>query len=222
MSEVLKDGFIDRLIVRNHDWAEHIEARDPGFFERLARQQTPKLLWIGCSDSRVPATQIVDIEPGEIFVHRNVANVVVHSDLNCLSTIQFAVDVLKVEHIVVCGHYGCGGVKAALNSERHGLVDNWVLHVKDVMRHHSPELNAAPEAERLNRLCELNALSQARHVCLTNIVQDAWARGQNLAVYAWVYGLHNGKIRDLGFRADRLESINSSFSAACTALEATA
>lgn len=220
MPEVLNSGFMQRLIVRNHDWAEHIEAQDPGFFRRLAEQQTPKLLWIGCSDSRVPATQIVDIEPGEIFVHRNVANVVVHTDLNCLSTIQFAVDVLKVEHVVVCGHYGCGGVKAALNNERHGLVDNWIQHVKDVRHIHSAVLDPLPSERRLNRLCELNALSQARHVCLTNIVQDAWSRGQKLSVHAWIYGLADGRINDLGFLADAADGVNTGFEKAVKELEA--
>lgn len=220
MSEVLKDGFMERLIVRNHDWADHIDAKDPGFFKRLAEQQTPKLLWVGCSDSRVPATQIVDIEPGEIFVHRNVANVVVHTDLNCLSTIQFAVDVLKVEHIVVCGHYGCGGVKAALNNERHGLVDNWIQHVKDVRHIHSSTLDSLPLEQRMNRLCELNALSQARHVCLTNIVQDAWSGGQKLTVHAWIYGLADGRIKDLGFQAHAAERVNEDFEKAVSALEA--
>jgi carbonic anhydrase len=172
---------------------------DAQFFERLSQQQAPKYLWIGCSDSRVPANQIIDMAPGEVFVHRNVANVVVHADLNCLSTIQFAVDVLKVEHVMVVGHYGCGGVHAALTGARLGLIDNWLRHVADVAQKHRDVL--APiesETARHARLCELNALEQAINVCQTTIVQDAWQRRQPLSVHAWVYGLQDGRISDLG------------------------
>lgn len=190
---------LSTLIERNRDWSARMRAQDAQFFQRLSQQQAPKYLWIGCSDSRVPANQIIDMAPGEVFVHRNVANVVVHADLNCLSTMQFAVDVLKVEHVMVVGHYGCGGVRAALTGDRLGLVDNWLRHVGDVAQKHRDLLQAAgPEADRLARLCELNALEQAVNVCQTTIVQDAWQRGQALSVHAWVYGLHDGRVRDLG------------------------
>ena len=187
------------LLEKNRAWSARVRAQDAQFFERLSQLQTPKFLWIGCSDSRVPANQITDVAPGEIFVHRNVANVVVHADLNCLSAMQFAVDVLKVEHIMVVGHYGCGGVRAALTGERLGLVDNWLRHVGDVAQKHRETLQAlGSEAQRMARLCELNALEQAVNACQTTIVQDAWQRGQNLSVHAWVYGLHDGQVRDLG------------------------
>jgi carbonic anhydrase len=187
------------LLANNRRWADGVAAQDPQFFEHLSQQQAPKYLWIGCSDSRVPATQIVDLPPGEIFVHRNVANVVVHTDLNALSTIQFAVDVLKVEHILVVGHYGCGGVGAVLAESRLGLIDNWLRHVADVAHRHAATLDTSvPLAMRHARLCELNAVEQAINVCGTTIVQDAWERGQKLAVHAWVYGLSNGHMHDLG------------------------
>jgi carbonic anhydrase len=177
------------LFEKNRAWAARIRARDPEFFPRLARQQSPRYLWIGCSDSRVPANEIVDLLPGELFVHRNVANIVVHTDLNCLSVMQFAVDILQVSHIIVCGHYGCSGVRAALNDERHGLIDNWLRHVKDVRDKHRPGSE--------NRLCELNVIEQVANVCQTTIVQDAWARGQELHVHGWIYGLEDGLLRDL-------------------------
>jgi carbonic anhydrase len=187
------------LLEKNRAWSARVRAQDAQFFERLSQLQAPKFLWIGCSDSRVPANQITDVAPGEIFVHRNVANVVVHADLNCLSAMQFAVDVLKVEHIMVVGHYGCGGVRAALTGERLGLVDNWLRHVGDVAQKHRETLQAlSSEAQRMARLCELNALEQAVNACQTTVVQDAWQRGQNLSVHAWVYGLHDGQVRDLG------------------------
>jgi len=173
--------------------------QDPDFFSRLSGQQTPQYLWIGCSDSRVPANQIVGLLPGEMFVHRNVANVVVHTDLNCLSTLQFAVDVLRVGHIIICGHYGCGGVLAALRDEKLGLVDNWLRHVQDVRWKHQAELDALEtEAHRHNRLCELNVVEQVVNVSQTTVVRDAWARGQSLAVHGWVYDLRDGLLRDLG------------------------
>jgi carbonic anhydrase len=188
------------LLARNRAWSEGVRAEDPAFFARLAGQQTPRYLWIGCSDSRVPANQIVGLAPGELFVHRNVANVVVHTDLNCLSVLQFAVDVLRVEHVIVCGHYGCGGVQAALRRSAHGLIDNWLRHVQDVAEKHDGRLPAgADEAVRLARLCELNAVEQALNVCRTTIVQEAWRRAQPLAIHAWVYGLEDGLLRDLGF-----------------------
>jgi len=184
------------LIEKNRAWSERVRAQDEHFFEQLSQQQAPKYLWIGCSDSRVPANQIIDMAPGEVFVHRNVANVVVHADLNCLSTMQFAVDVLKVEHIMVVGHYGCGGVRATMTGERLGLVDNWLRHVGDVAQKHRETLLALDEVPRMARLCELNALEQAVNVCQTTVVQDAWQRGQALSVHAWVYGLHDGRVRD--------------------------
>ena len=190
---------LKHLFDRNRAWAEDVTRRDPEFFARLSRQQSPRYLWIGCSDSRVPANQVVDLAPGEMFVHRNVANVVVHADLNCLSALQFAVDVLKVEDVIVCGHYGCGGVLAALRGERHGLVDNWLRHVEDVATKHREELDAlATESARHDRLCELNVIEQAVNVSRTTIVRDAWARGQVLAVHGWIYSVADGLLRDLG------------------------
>jgi len=190
---------LTQLFANNRAWAEEMARREPDFFARLAGQQTPHYLWIGCSDSRVPANEIVGLLPGELFVHRNVANVVVHTDLNCLSVLQFAIDVLHVGHVIVCGHYGCGGVKAALEGARLGLIDNWLRHVQDVARQHAAALEAAAGDARVDRLCELNVLEQARHVCETTAVQDAWTRGHALQVHAWIYGLHDGRLRDLQF-----------------------
>jgi carbonic anhydrase len=186
------------LFANNRTWAAAITRQDPEFFQRLAQQQAPQYLWIGCSDSRVPANQIVGLMPGEMFVHRNVANVVVHTDLNCLSTIQFAVEVLHVHHIVVCGHYGCGGVLAALRGEKLGLVDNWLQHVRDVrLRHEQHLATLATDKERHERLCELNVLEQVCNVSQTTIVRDAWQRGQELAVHGWIYDIRDGLLRDL-------------------------
>jgi carbonic anhydrase len=180
-------------------WASEITRGDTDFFARLARQQAPEFLWIGCADSRVPANQIVGLQPGELFVHRNVANVVVHTDLNCLSCIEYAVDTLGVGHIIVCGHYGCGGVLAALRNQRLGLIDNWLRHIQDLRERHDLELRALPsEAERHARLCELNVVEQAINVCQTTVVQDAWQRQQSLTVHGWIYGLTDGLLRDLG------------------------
>ena len=191
------------LLERNRAWSERVEAEDPGFFARLSRIQHPRYLWIGCSDSRVPANQIIDMAPGEVFVHRNVANVVVHTDLNCLSVIQYAIDVLKVEHILVVGHYGCAGVGAALNGQRVGLADNWIRHVKDVKHKHRGIIEAIGDDElRHDRLCELNALEQMINVCESTVVREAWARGQALAVHAWVYSLRDGRVHDLGLSID--------------------
>ena len=187
------------LLDNNRKWAAEITAARPDFFKQLAAQQAPEYLWIGCSDSRVPANEIVGLLPGELFVHRNVANVVVHTDLNCLSVLQYAVDVLHVKHIIVCGHYGCGGVQAALAEAKLGLIDNWLRHVQDVARVHSAALEGLSGDARLDRLCQLNVLDQARHVCETTVVQDAWARGQRLDVHAWIYGLSDGRLSDLGF-----------------------
>jgi carbonic anhydrase len=189
---------LPHLFENNRAWVRSIRERDPGFFEKLARQQAPQYLWIGCSDSRVPANQIVGMLPGELFVHRNVANVVVHTDLNCLSVMQFAVDVLKIQHVIVCGHYGCAGVKAALHQESLGLVDNWLRHVQDVREKHEAELGGLPDMEqRHNRLCELNVMQQVVNVCQTSILRDAWRRGQSVAVHGWIYGLQDGLLRDL-------------------------
>ena len=190
---------LSHLFENNRAWAAETTRQDPDFFKRLSHQQSPQYLWIGCSDSRVPANQIVGLLPGEMFVHRNVANVVVHADLNCLSTIQFAVDVLKVGHVIVCGHYGCGGVLAALRDDRVGLCDNWLRHVQDVRRKHQVELDALEtETQRHNRLCELNVLEQVVNVSKTTVVLDAWARRQELAVHGWVYDIQDGLLRDLG------------------------
>jgi len=187
-----------KLFENNQAWAEHLQARDPEFFAKLAQQQSPGFLWIGCSDSRVPANEIVGLLPGELFVHRNVANLVIHTDLNCLSVLQYAVDVLQVEHIIVCGHYGCGGVKAALQNRPLGLIDNWLRHIQDLIRKHEPLLSAiADEQKRIDRLCELNVVEQVVNVCQTTIVEGAWARGQRLAVHGWIYSLADGLLRDL-------------------------
>ena len=198
---------IDDLIRKNRAWAERVQAEDPGFFERLSAQQTPKYLWIGCSDSRVPANQVIDLAPGEVFVHRNIANVVVHTDLTCLSVIQFAVDVLKVEHILVVGHYGCGGVHAALNNTRVGLADNWIRHVGDVADMHAGILAPLDAVLAHDRLCELNALEQAVNVCRSTIIQDAWARGQSVAVHGWVYTLRDGLAHDLGLNVASMRDL---------------
>ncbi|KGO97851.1 carbonate dehydratase [Novilysobacter defluvii] len=200
---------LSELLDNNRKWSDRVSAEDPGFFERLSRLQAPEYLWIGCSDSRVPANQIIDVAPGEVFVHRNIANVVVHTDLNCLSVIQFAVDVLKVKHILVVGHYGCGGVHAALHGTRLGLSDNWVRHVADVAEMHEQALCEYGDDEiRHDRLCELNVLEQVVNVCHATVVRDAWARGQELVVHGWVYTLKDGRVHDLGIdveSADRLQ-----------------
>src|SRR3954464_7242479 len=185
------------LFENNRKWAARIRAQDPDFFAELSRQQSPKYLWIGCSDSRVPANQIVGLPPGQLFVHRNVANLVVHTDLNCLSVMQFAVDILKVRHIIVCGHYGCGGVAATFRRERLGLSDNWLRHVQDVHQKHADSIAAVAETQALDRLCELNVIEQVSNVSRTTIAQDAWARGQELSVHGWIYGLQGGLLRDL-------------------------
>lgn len=209
---------IEDLFANNRDWAARMERDRPGFFTALLAQQKPKYMWVGCSDSRVPANQILGLEPGEIFVHRNVANVVVPTDLNCLSTIQYAVDQLHVEHLMVVGHYGCGGVKAALNKERAGLVDIWLRHVQDVHQKHLDEVDSLPEAQRHDRLCELNALEQATNVCQTYVVQDAWKRGQPLTVHSWIYGLKDGLVRDLGMTVKGPEDLLPRYTAALGAL----
>lgn len=188
---------LTNLLDKNKKWAEKITKSDPKFFEKLAHQQSPEYLWIGCSDSRVPANQIVDLLPGDVFVHRNVANLIVHSDLNCLSVIQYAVDVLRVKHIIVCGHYSCGGIKAALDNQKFGLIDNWLRHVQDVRQKFNSVFANQPQALHWDILCELNILEQVINVAQTTVVQDAWNRGQELAVHGWVYKLHDGLLRDL-------------------------
>lgn len=203
---------LKELLENNRRWSESQQTRDPQFFARLSRQQAPKYLWIGCSDSRVPANQIVDLPPGEVFVHRNVANVVVHADLNCLAVMQFAVEVLKVEHIMVVGHYGCGGVQAVLDGQRLGLVDNWLHHVGEVMHKHRDSLMAIAQPEqRRMRLCELNVIEQALNVCRTTVVLDAWERGQPLAVHGWCYGLSDGRIRELGMDVANPDALAGSY-----------
>ena len=196
-------------------------AEDPAFFQRLAAQQAPTYLWIGCSDSRVPATQLVGLLPGEMFVHRNVANLVVHSDLNCLAVLQYAVDVLRVSHIIVCGHYGCGGVEAALYDRSFGLIDNWLRHVQDIRSKHAVALAACnDDAHRLRRLCELNVIEQAANVCQTTIVQNAWRRGQTLAIYGVIYGLADGQLRDLGMTVAQNADLAQQYDAALARLTA--
>ena len=185
------------LIERNLAWATGVTEKDPDFFTNLSQQQAPEYLWIGCSDSRVPANQIVSLPPGEVFVHRNIANVVVHTDLNCLSVIQYAVDVLKVKHIIVCGHYGCGGIKAAMENEQNGLIDNWLRHVKDVVRFNADKLNQVEHHEKLDLLCELNVKEQVTNVCNTTIVQHAWKNGAELSIHGWIYNIDNGILKEL-------------------------
>lgn len=189
---------IKTLFRNNRAWVSSVNSADPGFFARLVRQQAPKYLWIGCADSRVPANEIVGLLPGELFVHRNVANVVVHTDLNCLSVIQYAVDILKVEHIIVCGHYDCGGVKAAMERKSHGLIDNWLHHIQDVEEKHARELSALGRKAAENRLCELNAAEQVRNVCRTTMVERAWDDGRRVSVHGFIYGIKDGRLKDLG------------------------
>ncbi len=210
---------IERLIQNNREWAARISAQDPAFFSALSRQQKPRYLWIGCSDSRVPANEIVGLQPGELFVHRNVANLVVHTDLNCLSVIQYAVDVLRVEHVIVCGHYGCGGVTAAHDNRTLGLIDNWLRHAQDVMQKHRAVLAALTGTEaRVRRLCELNVIEQALNVAQTTIVQQAWERGQGLAVHGWIYALTDGLIRDLRVTMTGRQELSAAYQQAIAGL----
>jgi carbonic anhydrase len=202
---------IERLFENNAAWAARIVHQDPRFFERLQQQQSPDYLWIGCSDSRVPANEIVGLAPGELFVHRNVANVVVHSDLNCLSVLQYAVDVLKVKHVIVTGHYGCGGVRAIFEGGTLGLIDNWLRHVDDVRQRHAQALASLHGEAAVDRLCELNVIEQARHVCETTIVRDAWSRGAELAIHGWIYGLRDGRLRDLKFCVARADEVSPAY-----------
>ena len=207
-----------RLFTNNQRWSTRIRERDPDFFPKLSRQQRPDYLWIGCADSRVPANELVDLAPGELFVHRNVANVVVHSDLNCLSVMQFAIDVLKVRHIIVVGHSQCGGVAAALENRSVGLVDNWIRHVQDVRNRHADWLATVAEDERVNALCELNVVEQALNVCQTTVVQEAWRRGQEVVVHGWCYRLHNGLLKDLAMTVSRLDDASAAYEEALAAI----
>jgi len=205
---------LHNLLDNNKAWAARNVARDPEFFRRLSAQQAPPYLWIGCSDSRVPANEIVGLLPGELFVHRNVANVMVHTDLNCLSVMQYAVDVLQVKHIIVCGHYGCGGVQAAMENRSHGLIDNWLRHIQDVIEKHTAVLAATDQDKRLDILCELNVIEQVANVCQTTVVRSAWERGQELAVHGWVYGLRDGIARDLGVSVGSQGDLTAKYRAA--------
>jgi len=216
--EEMRSENLSHLFDFNRAWARKLQEVDPDYFNKLAKLQTPQLLWIGCSDSRVPANEIVGLLPGEVFVHRNVANVVVHTDLNCLSVIQFAVEALKVKHIMVVGHYGCGGVGAALKRERIGLVDIWLRHVQDVHAKHAGNVDRLPPEKRHDRLCELNVLEQVINVCQTYVVQDAWRRGQSLTVHGWIYGLKDGLMHDLGITVHRPEDLQARYDAALQAL----
>jgi carbonic anhydrase len=212
---------LPHLFQQNRSWADEIKRHDPDFFQKLSQQQQPEYLWIGCADSRVPANEIIGLMPGEVFVHRNIANVVVHTDLNCLSVIQFAVDVLKVKHIMVVGHYGCGGVRAALRCERVGLADNWLRHVQDVKSKHEACLHPLPDdTARSSRLCELNVIEQVVNVGQTTVVQDAWSRGQQLAVHGWIYGLRDGLLRDLDVTSGSLDELTTNYRRAVAALNA--
>jgi len=203
---------IRHLLERNRAWAADVEAQRPGFFRQLASAQAPRYLWIGCSDSRVPANEVVELEAGELFVHRNVANIVVHTDFNCLSAVQYAVDVLHVEHVIVVGHYGCGGVRAALDGAAHGLIDNWLQHVQDVAAQHRTALDRVrAEGARIDRLCELNVIEQVVHLARTTIVQAAWQRGQALALHGLIYDLKDGLLHDLGMEADGAAALDASY-----------
>jgi len=188
---------LQHLFDNNRAWADSVKQRDPEFFSRLSNQQSPEYLWIGCSDSRVPANQITRLEPGEVFVHRNIANVVVHTDLNCLSVLQYAVEVLNVKHIIVCGHYGCGGVRAALENHEHGLIDNWLRHIKDVIRFNEEKFKGLEHEQKMDLLCELNVREQVTNICNTTIIQDAWNAGKELSVHGWIYSVENGILKDL-------------------------
>lgn len=198
---------LNDLFVNNKAWADQMKEKNSEFFSKLLNQQSPEYLWIGCSDSRVPANEIVGLLPGELFVHRNVANVVIHTDLNCLSVMQYAIDILKIKHIIVCGHYGCGGVAAALHHQDHGLIDNWLRNIKDVYQRHSNTLDKLPKKEKLARLCELNVIEQVSNVCHTNIVQNAWLKGHELTVHGWIYGIEDGILNDLEISCSAIDQL---------------
>jgi carbonic anhydrase len=199
---------LEQLLSNNRRWAAKVKQDDPCFFERLAAIQRPEYLWIGCSDSRVPANQIVDMAPGELFVHRNIANQVIHTDFNCLAVVQYAIEVLRVKQIIVCGHYGCGGISAALGHDEYGVVDNWLRHIKDINFAHKQELDGLPEKAKTDRLCELNVIAQVQNLARTKAVQYAWDRGQNLSIHGWVYGLHDGLLKDLQVTASSREAVD--------------
>jgi carbonic anhydrase len=203
---------IQQLFQNNQEWVQQVLESDPEFFTRLTNQQTPKFLWVGCSDSRVPANQITGLAPGEVFVHRNIANLMVHTDLNALSVLQFAVDILQVEHVIICGHYGCSGVLAGLTNKRLGLVDVWLRHLKDVAYQHSNYLGTIHQNQKHDRLCELNVVEQVKNTCHTNVVQDAWARGQKLSIHGIIYGIHDGLLRDLHMHIDNEEQLQTQYS----------
>ena len=211
---------LNELFESNRMWARSTEERTPGFFTNLLKQQAPQYLWIGCADSRVPANELVGLAPGELFAHRNVANVVAHSDLNCLSVVQYATDMLKVKHIIIVGHSGCGGVAASLHNMRVGIVDNWIRYVQDVRNRHQDWLNTVEESQRVDALCELNVIEQARNVCQTTVVQDAWARGQELVVHGWFYGLYNGLLEDLRMTVAGPEQVSVAYDLALAAVHA--
>jgi carbonic anhydrase len=197
------------LFEKNKEWAARIKQGDPDFFVKLSKQQNPEYLWIGCSDSRVPANEIVDMLPGELFVHRNIANLMVHTDFNCLSVLQYATDVLRVKHIIVCGHYGCGGIKAAMDKKEHGIIDNWLRNIKDIYRYYQEEIEAlATDKEKQDRLCELNVIEQVANVCHTTIVQSAWKSGQELTVHGWIYSIEDGILQDLNVCVTNAEEIS--------------
>ncbi len=210
---------LKHLFENNRQWAADIQKSQPDFFEKLSQQQSPEYLWIGCADSRVPANQIVRLLPGEVFVHRNVANVVVHTDLNCLSVMQYAIDVLKVKHVIVCGHYGCGGVRAALEKRRLGLIDNWLQNVQTVHAKHCCDFEHLEGTSAWDRLCELNVVEQVRNVCNTTVLQDAWARGQKVNVHGWIYSLTDGLLRDLGFSVNDPEGAQTQYTEALERLK---
>ena len=200
---------LNDLFDKNKKWAKKIKKSDPDFFLKLSRQQNPEYLWIGCSDSRVPANEIVDMLPGEIFVHRNIANLVIHTDLNCLSVIQYAVEVLKVKHIIVCGHYGCGGIQTAMDKKDYGLIDNWLRNIKDIYRSHQSKIDSLHnDKDKINLLCELNVIEQVANICHTSIVQSAWKSGQTLTVHGWIYGIEDGILKDLNVCATNLDEIS--------------
>lgn len=211
---------LKELFDNNREWAKQTEVREPGFFSRLLKQQSPQYLWIGCADSRVPANDLVGLLPGELFVHRNVANVVVHSDLNCLSVVQFAIDMLKVQHLIVVGHSGCGGVAAALADRRVGVADNWLRHVQDVRNKHQTWLDGVREVDRVNALCELNVVEQALNLCSTTVVQDAWQRSQQVVIHGWFYGLHNGLLEDLTMTVDSADAVIPAYQRALATVKA--
>ena len=213
---------LKHLFDNNRAWAADVARRDPGFFSQLRSQHAPEYLWIGCSDARVPANEIVGVAPGEMFVHRNIANQVIHSDMNMLSVLQYAIDVLKIRNVIVCGHYDCGGVQGAMEDRPHGLADNWLRHIRDIIARHRRHLDAIADPQRRqDRLCELNVIEQVQNVCHTTIVQEAWARGQELAVHGWIYSLHDGLLRDLNVCVAAAGEISSIYRIACEVVQTT-